>query len=270
MRRDEILPHRFSLLSSSLTRIKNTVPYTLSMTGRCRIAILSLLLSLLPACGLFENEHQWDYLKSESAPPLKVPGDLQQPQEDPSYSVPDTNVTGTTDIKELEKLEVPPPFDETRHAQLDISDESEKKETDDTRLNVHTARNTEGYDLLVVEADFDKTWDKVGTVVVEMGFKIEDKSRGEGVYNIYQPINKVMTEEEKFLRPRFDKGLREAYQLYLEDRDNQTRITVRNTAGKVDDSALAKHLLVQLQARLSAAADKKPEAADNTSEGTPD
>lgn len=241
-------------------------------SGACRIIAFSISILLLPACGMFENKHQWDYLKSESSPPLKVPADLQQPQEDNTYSVPNADVGGSTDVKELEKLEIPPALDETQQAQLDISDETENKEADDTHLNVRTARNTEGYDLLVVEASFDKTWDRVGSAVEAMGFQIEDKNRGDGIYSIYQTINKVMTDEEKFQRPRFDKGLREAYQLYVEDRDTQTRITVRNTAGKVDDSNLAKHLLAQLQARLSSVGEKKAASDNNntSSEVSPD
>lgn len=214
---------------------------------------------------MFENKHQWDYLKSESAPPLQVPEDLKTPQQERKFEVPESvNKDATSDIKELEKLEIPPALASSQQAPLDISDEADK-EVDNTHLNVRTARNTEGYDLLVVEANFDKTWGRVGTAVVEMGFQIEDKSRGEGIYNIYQTINKVMTEEEKFLRPRFDKGLREAYRLHLEDRDTQTRITVQNTAGKIDDSGLARHLLTQLQARLSAQSDAEKKPATNNS-----
>ena len=205
-------------------------------------------------CSMFDTSYHWDYLESSTTPELVIPPDInaerQSPEKTKSYEVWDLDVAeGTNDKEELKKLELPPDFDagvdEQAFAAADTPTQAKGV------LNVRAARNTDGYDLLVVEAKFDDVWDRVGESLKSIGFVVEDSNRGEGIYAIHQVIHKKLTEEEEFLRPRFDKGLREEYQVHVEDRDEQSRITVRNTSGKIDDSALAKHLLVQLKANLS-------------------
>lgn len=211
--------------------------------------LLLMSVWLLSACGMFSHHHDRDYLNSKSITPLTVPDGMQAPARSHQFDIPSSAAPMEKNTAKLNALEQPPPFDAQAQDSEGLLDSAQSK-PDAEALNVREARNTEGYNLLVVEADFDHTWDSVGTALKNMGFQIEDSSRGDGTYSIYQVINRVMDEQEKFLRPRDDKGLREEYQVHLEDRDNLTRITVRTSAGKVDDSALAKHLLVQLRSEL--------------------
>jgi uncharacterized lipoprotein len=204
---------------------------------------------MMSACGLFKREHDRDYLQSKSITTFNMPDGMQPPPQNHQFDIPSSSVPLDQDVAKLDVLEKPPTFDMTGLDDEGLLDTSQK-DSDTEALSVREARNTDGYNLLVVEAKFDQAWDTVGNALKQMGFTIEDSDRGEGIYSIYQSINRVMDEEEKFLRPRNDKGLREQYQIYLEDRENLTRIMVRTSSGKVDDSALAKHLLVQLRYEL--------------------
>ena len=220
-----------------------------------KLGVVLLAAFTFSGCSVFDDTHQWDYLESESTPALVIPageGDagLHGPKKIRAYDVPENSVgDGVSDVKELEKMELPPAFDNAQ-AEKELP-QTKPSAPVKGALSVRGARNTEGYDLLVVEAKFDDVWDKVGESLKSIGFVVEDGNRGEGIYAVYQVIHKKLTEEEEFLRPRFDKGMREEYRVHVEDRQEQTRITIRNTAGKIDDSALAKHLLTQLKSLLS-------------------
>jgi len=209
---------------------------------------LFLLLSV-SGCGMFSHKHDRDYLHSTSIQPISVPAGDQPPPVNHEFDLPPTQQTPEKDVAKLNALEKPPAFD-AGAADEEGAFSANKTRSNPDALNVREARNTEGYNLLVVEAKFDRAWERVGTALKNMGFQIEDSDRGDGIYSIYQTIHREMTDEEKFLRPRDDKGPRESYQVHLEDHEDLTRVTVRTPEGKVDDSDLAKHLLVQLRAEL--------------------
>lgn len=215
-----------------------------------RMLFIAILSVAVTACGMFENKQEYEYLKSKSTPPLTVPDGLQLPEQSREYDIPALADAGTADLDELKKLEPPPGMDDALLTAMDAEEAGKTGKDGVEALTVRTARNTEGYDLLVVEADFDLSWDRVGEALKKLGFKIGDSDRGNRVYVIYQDVLRETTDEEKFLRPRGDKGPREEYQVHLDDRDTQTRISIHNQGGKPDDSALAKHLLVQLRAML--------------------
>lgn len=210
-----------------------------------------LLLStvLLSGCGMFSHKHDRDYLQSKSIKSITVPDGDQQPPLSHDYDIPPSSVQPETDKTKLNALEKPPAFDAGAADEEGLLD-GDKPKSKPKGLNVREARNTDGYSLLVVEAKYGRAWDSVGVALKNMGFTVEDSDRGDGIYSVYQTIHRVMSDEEKFLRPRDDKGLREQYQIHLEDHDNLTRVIVRTPDGKVDDSDLAKHLLIQLRAEL--------------------
>ena len=205
---------------------------------------------LASGCGVFSHKHDRDYLKSSSITPITIPKGDEQPAVNHEYDIPKSPVSPEKNVAKLEVLEKPPAFDASAAENEGLLESGKPKTVNADALSVREARNTEGYSLLVIEAKFDRAWDSVGTALKNMGFKIDDSDRGDGIYSIYQVINRVMGDEEKFLRPRDDKGLREEYQVHLEDHEDFTRVTVRTKDGKVDDSDLAKHLLVQLRAEL--------------------
>jgi outer membrane protein assembly factor BamC len=220
-----------------------------SCSSTVRFIVFTNIGFLMLGCGMLDTEHKWDYLKSGSSADIQVPDNLQQPEQSREFEVPADHAAATDNREAITRLEEPPVF--VVDKVLSTEDKQSVAASKANRLIVREARSTDGYSLLVVDAEFDIVWERVGQTFKEIGFTIEDKNRGQGLYSIYQGINKVLTEEEEFLRPRFDKGAREEYQVHVEDRDIQSRITIRNTRGKIDDSALAKNLLTQIKSQLS-------------------
>ena len=134
-------------------------------------------------------------------------------------------------------------------AALSVADGSkQQKQT----LNAQTTATPDGTKILLVKADFEKTWPVVGSALVELGFDIEDSSKGNGVYSIVKVLPVVEFEKKNPHPGDETEDIKEEFQIHLKEVDKNTELTVHNKYGKLEGSGLADHLLLQIESVIKA------------------
>jgi uncharacterized lipoprotein len=220
--------------------------------------IVVLFLSLtLGACGMFRNNKEYAYLNAQSTKALEIPEGMIEPKSPQPLEVPDIKVNTidlTNDLVEppviVRSVDLSELGDET--SKTDSSAEASKDQTQATEqpaLVALTSRQQvtpEGDSILLVDAGFDQVWPAVSPALVELGFTIDDSSRGGQFYTISKELVSVNIEEE--VHPGDEKPpLKEEYQIHLKQVDEKTQITVHNKYGELERSGLSDHLLLQIQ-----------------------
>ncbi|WP_455198013.1 outer membrane protein assembly factor BamC [Kaarinaea lacus] len=112
-----------------------------------------------------------------------------------------------------------------------------------TRLASHLESDGDNGSALVVEADLNKTWRRTGIALDALGFVIEDRDQVNRIYTVYHEMPTGKTEEELQHGKPEPATVKEEYRVHLDQVDSETRISVRNEAGQVDNSDPALHLL---------------------------
>lgn len=223
------------------------------------VTICSLLLIFnLSACGWMTEQPDRVTQGSLTLTPMFYPDGLVQPEADRNaLSIPET--IDPKDMKVMESDPVPPPIDLVKaNAESKKLQPKESKQEKKSRLALESVvkQSVDGHQFLLVSGSFDHLWDNMTNLLVELGFKIEDRNRSKQTYYVYRELEKTEAQkiEEKDSGVERELGNRESYQFYLNPQDKtHTQISVRNKLGQNDDSTIAQLLLVQFKSALDQA-----------------
>lgn len=103
--------------------------------------------------------------------------------------------------------------------------------------------DADGHTVLQLNTTFDIAWRRTSLALDGLGFTIEDHNRASRIFHVYNELPSGLTEEElKHGKPK-SATVREEYWLHLQERGEQINLSVRNKAGQVDESQVARHLL---------------------------
>lgn len=104
--------------------------------------------------------------------------------------------------------------------------------------------------VIIAKADFETVWRRTSLALDALGFTIEDHNRASRIFHVYNELPSGYTEEELEADSRKSATVREEYWIHVQPRDESTHISVRNRAGTVDESQVARHLLTLLLGQL--------------------
>lgn len=103
--------------------------------------------------------------------------------------------------------------------------------------------DADGHTVLQLNATFDIAWRRTSMALDGLGFIIEDHDRANRIFHIYNDLPSGLSEEElNFGKPK-SATVREEYWVQLQERGEHINLSIRNKAGQVDESQVARHLL---------------------------
>jgi outer membrane protein assembly factor BamC len=103
--------------------------------------------------------------------------------------------------------------------------------------------DADNHTVLQLDATFDIAWRRTSLALDGLGFTIEDHDRANRIFHIYNDLPSGLSEEElNFGKPK-SATVREEYWVQLQERGERINLSVRNKAGDVDESQVARHLL---------------------------
>lgn len=221
-----------------------------------RFVLMLLITAVLVACGAFNNK-EYAYLNAKMTKPLQMPNGLTAPQGNQVVLVPNVHVD-TVDLTN-DLVEPPQIVKSVDLAELDTekqkpaaesqSQQSQKTEPAQVALLSTQISTPEGDSVLQVDGKFDVVWPAVAPALKELGFTIDDSSRGAQIYTISKEVVSVNIEP---VHPADEKPpIKQEYQIHLKQVDDKTQITVHNKYGELEASGLTNHLLLQLQEILA-------------------
>lgn len=213
--------------------------------------ILLLLAGANVACSISE-EQKHAYRNAESIKPISMPSGLELAQSRESLAIPEQT---KTKLASVDELEIPPRIVDS--VSLDIlDDETAKAEKTASEkpvqaslkpVSVSVTRDDKGDSMLLVDGKFDQVWPLVKPALIELGFKIDDSSRGSEMYVISKELKEVRPFDEPIHPGDQEEPVKEEYQIHVKPSGEQTRITVHNKLGQLEGSGLADHLLLQMK-----------------------
>jgi uncharacterized lipoprotein len=214
-------------------------------------ASVVLLATVTVSCGVSE-ERKNAYRNAESIEPIEMPAGLKMTQGKESLVIPKQTATKLASVDELE---LPPKIVDS--ATLDVLDDdsssSENKENEKQKqakvkpVSVNVTRNSNGDSILLVDSEFDHVWPLVKPALVELGFTIDDSSRGTEMYVISKDLPELRVTDEPIHPGDVEEEVKEEYQIHVKPAGEQTQITVHNKLGQLEGSGLAEHLLLQIK-----------------------
>ena len=218
------------------------------------------LLAALNGCSLFSGNDPYAYRHAKTGKPLVIPDGLVKPPDNPENDVPQS--TQKT-IGKIEELEQPPEIiNEVDLSELQMSNLA-KKSTDSKTTNkqqsspaqalsIKMLKDSEGDSMLNVKQKFDIVWPLVKPALEELGFNIDDASRGRELYAISRVLPNLNADiDGKPVHPADKKpDVKEEYQIHVKEMGENTFLTVHNKFGQPDGSGLAEHLLLQIKELL--------------------
>jgi uncharacterized lipoprotein len=229
-----------------------------------RFVVVSCLIVLLAGCGLFRGKDEYAYRNAKSEKPLQIPQGLHAPPETSQYEIP----PGANDGPDAdpEGLEQPPQIVKSVDlSEAQLAQEAAKNKAGTEQGAAGTAktsatkagepiegvtsrltRNADGDSVLLVDADFDRVWPLLEPALKELGFTIDDSSRGAQVITVSKVLPTVRFEEQAPHPADEEPEVKEEYQIHLETADDKTRVTVHNKFGTLESSGLSEHLLLQI------------------------
>ncbi|HEY5603181.1 MAG TPA: outer membrane protein assembly factor BamC [Gammaproteobacteria bacterium] len=213
----------------------------------------------LAACGLFNNKNEYAYLNATTSRQLQMPDGLSIPRGNQPMLIPDVQVD-TLDLTN-DLVEPPQIVRSVDLAELDADPSRQKAETKtnpaETTEPVRVAlastptRTPEGRSMLLVDGDFDTVWPLVGPALTELGFTIDDSSRGSQIYTVSKELITVEIDTKPVHPGDEEPPVKEEYQIHLQQRDAKIEITVHNKYGVLEGSGLSDHLLLQIREILA-------------------
>jgi len=251
------------------------------------IAAVFLTISIA-GCGATLEEKQ-AYRNAKTMKRIEIPPGLTMPRGEESLEIPEQTATEIATVDELEK---PPRI--ISSVDLKLLDDNSAKATDTKKsaqenkeklssdnqsnddvaslpplagpLKIQLSKNDNDDKLLEVDAEFDQVWPRVKPALIELGFNIDDASRGNEVYAISKELP-TLNVFDKPVHPGDEKPeVKEEYQIHVNPSDGQTHITVHNKLGQLEGSGLAEHLLLQIK-QLMENPESKPVDSDSNSDG---
>jgi uncharacterized lipoprotein len=212
--------------------------------------LLGVLFTIFTLNGCsYDNSDETDavYRQAQSMPPLQVPQDLKKPPAGSEYLAVPEKETG--DIPD--NLEQPPPMDQAivdEETAKEASEAAKKTTPDKIELATETVYKSDKTQLVVVKAGMDIVWPRVADAIKKTGFKIIDNNRGKFYYSISRSIEKVEVKDNPLKPLEVPTEVpKEDYFIYVEPKDKDTEISVRNDQGTLVGSALANQLLQQIK-----------------------
>lgn len=218
--------------------------------------VLVAILSPLLGCGLFSDDDPYAYRHARSGKPLKMPEGLSQPEHKVEADIPEPPSAPAGSIDELEQ---PPEIVKSVDLkELDTSGEAKpdqaakvadnaSKQQPTVVLDITSTKDSDGNSLLLVKNKFDTVWPRVKPALEELGFKIDDASRGQELYTISKTLPRFEMSNEP-VHPADEKPeVKEEFQIHVTPKDGGTEITVHNKYGQREGSGLADHLLLQIK-----------------------
>jgi len=224
--------------------------------------IIVLLLGLaLTACNMFRSNKEFAHLNAESTKALEIPDDLIAPKSTQPLEVPDIKVDTidlTSDLIEPPLIVKSVDLSELDEDNAKIDSSAKESEVQAQAAEEQTLlalisrqeRTPEGDSILLVDANFDQVWPAVGPALEELGFTIDDKSRGGRFYTISKELISVNIDDTPEHPGDEKPPLKEEYQIQLKQVDEKTQITVHNKYGELEGSGLSDHLLLQIMELL--------------------
>jgi outer membrane protein assembly factor BamC len=109
---------------------------------------------------------------------------------------------------------------------------------------------------LVIPEEFRQAWRKTGLALDRSGFAVEDRDRSAGVFFVrYNDPNqrekkKGLMSKMAFWKSGGGPDSAKTYQIRVEGDDNESRVTVRDSAGQRDNSATAEQILRLLKDQI--------------------
>jgi len=221
------------------------------------VLLLVISVSTITGCGLFDSQDQYVYRHTTAVKPLEAPSGLTIPADNQQNDVPASSITPTESIEDLERppdivsevdlKELQAMDKSTKSAKLDKSNGAAAAPT--PALSMAFTKNTEGESVLEVKQKFDIVWPEVKPALEELGFNIDDASRGRELYAISRVLPELNFDiDNKPIHPGDKKPeVKEEFQIMVKEMGDSTHITVHNKFGQPEGSGLADHLLLQIK-----------------------
>lgn len=241
-----------------------------------------LVVALVSGCGA-TTEEKHAYRNAATIKPIEMPPGLKMPGGQQPMEIPEQTETKLASVDELEK---PPRIIESVDLKiLDDNNDKNKSAAQNQSAPVNASsqdpgeltaevnvapptmqlsKNDNGDSLLIVDGDFDKVWPLVKPALIELGFTIDDSSKGSEIYEISKELP-TLNAFDKPVHPGDEKPeVKEEFQIHVKPADEKTQITVHNKLGQLEGSGLAEHLLLQIKQIMEKPA---PATLDTTSDG---
>ena len=117
-------------------------------------------------------------------------------------------------------------------------------------------RNADGVSL-DVNADFSRTWREVGLALDRVGFAVEDRDRGAGIYDVryHDPLKEQKQKEGWLGKMKFwgsddVKISEDPYQVKILTSGEKSKVTILDGKGVRDNSSTAQRILTLLHEQL--------------------
>jgi uncharacterized lipoprotein len=230
-----------------------------------RLFFFLAVTSVAGGCGMFSDKDEYAYRNAKSIKTIEMPPGLVMANASDQLSIPEQSTTTSSSEKELE---IPPAIitsvdlkelDDNR-ASKPVADKNKAEKGAKNSLDtaevitnkttppkIIVTKNGDGDSMLLAEGNFDFVWPLVKPALVELGFNIDDNSRGNQLYSISKNLP-TFDAFDKTPHPGDEKPeVKEEYQIHVKPADGKTQITVHNKLGQLDGSGLADHLLLQIK-----------------------
>lgn len=225
------------------------------------------LVAALSGCsmiaGLFPDK-QKQYRYSTDLPPLEIPPDLS------SGSIEGAKVSSRREEPAAAEEEAA----ERKETAVSEDSEESKPAPPKRRHSVKPAaatlaQNAEDAPLIEIEEPFAEAWNDVHRALGRLEVEVTDRNRSEGVFYVnYGGSAKPKKDEETGLWSDIKSVFTgtesdgENLKVFLEEGDNVTTISVRDSSDKVASDGLGLQLLKQLNDKLKALDDSEPGSGD--------
>jgi uncharacterized lipoprotein len=231
------------------------------------LAIVAALSGCSMIAGLFPDK-QKQYRYSTDLPPLEIPPDLS------SGSIEGAKVSS--------RREEPAPSAEEEgegRKEAAASEDAEESKPEPARrghatkpVSTTLAQNAEDAPLIEIEEPFAEAWNDVHRALGRLEVEVTDRNRSEGVFYVnYGGTAKPKKDEETSLWSDIKSVFGssdsdgENFKVVLEEGDNITTISVRDSSDKVAADGPGLQLLKQLNDKLKALDDSEPASGEGES-----
>jgi uncharacterized lipoprotein len=188
------------------------------------------------------------YRQAQSMPPLQVPQGVEKPPKGSEYlDVPEKLNTGNIP----DHLERPPAMDQAvldEETAKEAAEAAKKASPGKAELAAETIYKPDNTQVVLIKAGMDTVWPRVAGAIKKTGFKVIDSNRGKHYYSISRSLEKLEVKDDPLKPLEVNTEVpKEEYFIYVEPKDSDTEISVRDKDGTIVGSALANQLLQQIK-----------------------
>ena len=222
-----------------------------------RSIIVVVAVGLTASCSMFGSEDRHAYRNAESIKPIEMPPGLIMRNSKESLQIPEQTSDKLVSAEELEQppviatsvdLKVLDDASDTASAVTATGNESpDSSKTKSSSLKISATKDENGDSLLLVDEVFDTVWPLVKPALIELGFTIDDASRGTEIYAISKVLPTLDVSGKPVHPGDVKEEVKEEYQIHVKPSGEKTNITVHNKLGQLEGSGLADHFLLQIK-----------------------